>query len=291
MELETGSHEKEPFDSDMSEPYLTPTEAATDQSATCAPNSPPHITTDTPDLLSEPGDEEPPPEEPVADSPTPAETNETVPITHSSEEDLTVEPSNSSLEENKDVANQIEEVPSVATIPTISTICDPGHHQTTDVAGDVVENNLVSDSTSEGAGEGATYASERRRSLPTAEVEAAAPEHRSPQKRPRSASTSTQVEPQLFRGSGPQGKGGKQAAASTRPMFSPGPTRPPFRIPEFKWSYIHQRLLSDVLFSLETDIQVGYTDIHSTLLVIQFDKFILLVSTDFFKTKNIKLRN
>lgn len=39
-------------------------------------------------------------------------------------------------------------------------------------------------------------------------------------------------------------------------MFSPGPSRPPFRIPEFKWSYIHQRLLSDVLFSLETDIQV-----------------------------------
>jgi hypothetical protein len=44
--------------------------------------------------------------------------------------------------------------------------------------------------------------------------------------------------------------------SSSRPMFSPGPTRPPFRIPEFKWSYIHQRLLSDVLFSLETDIQV-----------------------------------
>lgn len=41
-------------------------------------------------------------------------------------------------------------------------------------------------------------------------------------------------------------------------MFSPGPSRPPFRIPEFKWSYIHQRLLSDVLFSLETDIQVKF---------------------------------
>ena len=41
-----------------------------------------------------------------------------------------------------------------------------------------------------------------------------------------------------------------------RPTFSPGPARPPFRIPEFRWSYIHQRLLSDVLFSLETDIQV-----------------------------------
>lgn len=47
----------------------------------------------------------------------------------------------------------------------------------------------------------------------------------------------------------------------TRPMFNPGPSRPPFRIPEFKWSYIHQRLLSDVLYSLESNIQVwrGYS--------------------------------
>lgn len=51
-------------------------------------------------------------------------------------------------------------------------------------------------------------------------------------------------------------------------MFSPGPTRPPFRIPEFKWSYIHQRLLSDVLFSLETDIQVWRS--HSTKSVLDF---------------------
>lgn len=56
---------------------------------------------------------------------------------------------------------------------------------------------------------------------------------------------------------------------STRPMtFSPGPTRPPFRIPEFKWSYIHQRLLSDVLFSLETDIQVWRS--HTTKSVLDF---------------------
>lgn len=49
----------------------------------------------------------------------------------------------------------------------------------------------------------------------------------------------------------------------TRPMFNPGPSRPPFRIPEFKWSYIHQRLLSDVLYSLESNIQVwrGYVDL------------------------------
>lgn len=41
-----------------------------------------------------------------------------------------------------------------------------------------------------------------------------------------------------------------------RHMFTTGPARPPFRIPEFRWSVIHQRLLSDVLFSLETDMQV-----------------------------------
>lgn len=63
-----------------------------------------------------------------------------------------------------------------------------------------------------------------------------------------------------------QHKRGK--SSSSRPMFSPGPTRPPFRIPEFKWSYIHQRLLSDVLFSLETDIQVWRS--HSTKSVLDF---------------------
>lgn len=62
---------------------------------------------------------------------------------------------------------------------------------------------------------------------------------------------------------------GKRArSGNNRPMFSPGPTRPPFRIPEFKWSYIHQRLLSDVLFSLETDIQVWRS--HSTKSVLDF---------------------
>ena len=34
------------------------------------------------------------------------------------------------------------------------------------------------------------------------------------------------------------------------------PARPPFRIPECRWSYIHQILLADALLSLETDIQV-----------------------------------
>lgn len=55
---------------------------------------------------------------------------------------------------------------------------------------------------------------------------------------------------------------------SSRQMFSTGPTRPPFRIPEFRWSPIHQRLLSDLLFSLETDIQVWRS--HTTKTVIDF---------------------
>ena len=67
---------------------------------------------------------------------------------------------------------------------------------------------------------------------------------------------------------GPETQHKRQKSSSNRPMFSPGPTRPPFRIPEFKWSYIHQRLLSDVLFSLETDIQVWRS--HSTKSVLDF---------------------
>ncbi|KAI8127771.1 Neurobeachin [Lucilia cuprina] len=91
-------------------------------------------------------------------------------------------------------------------------------------------------------------------------------------------SASTQVENQHFddtkqHGCYPQQQQSQHQqqrpkSGSTRPMFSPGPTRPPFRIPEFKWSYIHQRLLSDVLFSLETDIQVWRS--HSTKSVLDF---------------------
>ena len=38
-------------------------------------------------------------------------------------------------------------------------------------------------------------------------------------------------------------------------IFSPGPRAPPFRIPEFRWSYLHQKLLTELLTSLEQDIQ------------------------------------
>lgn len=66
-------------------------------------------------------------------------------------------------------------------------------------------------------------------------------------------------------------------STSNRPMFSPGPSRPPFRIPEFKWSYIHQRLLSDVLFSLETDIQVSDLMNFSSQRKIFFCELLLLM--------------
>lgn len=50
------------------------------------------------------------------------------------------------------------------------------------------------------------------------------------------------------------GRGGEDRQG--RAIFSPGPRAPPFRIPEFRWSYLHQKLLSDLLFAVETDIQV-----------------------------------
>ncbi|KAK6637449.1 hypothetical protein RUM44_007866 [Polyplax serrata] len=81
------------------------------------------------------------------------------------------------------------------------------------------------------------------------------------EERNMNSSTSTQVDPTQFADSA-------HSKPGSRHMFSPGPTRPPFRIPEFKWSYIHQRLLSDVLFSLETDIQVWRS--HSTKSVLEF---------------------
>lgn len=39
-----------------------------------------------------------------------------------------------------------------------------------------------------------------------------------------------------------------------RHQFSPGPRTTMFRIPEFKWSPMHQRLLADLLFALESDV-------------------------------------
>ncbi|XP_045423154.1 neurobeachin isoform X10 [Lemur catta] len=53
-----------------------------------------------------------------------------------------------------------------------------------------------------------------------------------------------------------------------RRQFSPGPRTTMFRIPEFKWSPMHQRLLTDLLFALETDVHVWRS--HSTKSVMDF---------------------
>ncbi|XP_076767105.1 A kinase anchor protein rugose isoform X18 [Xylocopa sonorina] len=186
---------------------------------------------------------------------------------------------------NSDIQSSVDNVTQVPNpkqqIPTISTVCDANKNMPDGVpqivSSTVVtrDNSLLNDLTPDHVD------AHRRSSLPAVPSETAADDNlnnnsneppslpvplrktSSPQKRPRSASTSTQVDPNHF-----ESKRAKQGNPSTRPMFSPGPTRPPFRIPEFKWSYIHQRLLSDVLFSLETDIQVWRS--HSTKSVLDF---------------------
>ena len=47
----------------------------------------------------------------------------------------------------------------------------------------------------------------------------------------------------------------EEPTAGALPDFGIPPTAPPFRIPDFQWSYLHKRLLSDVLFALEMDVQ------------------------------------
>ncbi|KAL1489961.1 hypothetical protein ABEB36_013884 [Hypothenemus hampei] len=172
----------------------------------------------------------------------------------------------------------------VEKIPTISQYCDPSYsnNTTTDVVVDQVSpQHSNSDKIDPAQNESNTR---RRVSLPSNHIESQTKDlissshvpRASPQRRPRSASISTQVDSNQF-----EAKKLKSEPTNVRPMFSPGPTRPPFRIPEFKWSYIHQRLLSDVLFSLETDIQVWRS--HSTKSVLDFvnssDNAIFVVNT------------
>lgn len=64
----------------------------------------------------------------------------------------------------------------------------------------------------------------------------------------------------------------EQPGQGTAPDASDGQRRDSrstmFRIPEFKWSPMHQRLLTDLLFSIETDIQMWRS--HSTKTVMDF---------------------
>ncbi|XP_055893443.1 neurobeachin-like isoform X6 [Biomphalaria glabrata] len=88
---------------------------------------------------------------------------------------------------------------------------------------------------------------------------------RSDEAQPKNKSNSVQMEgpgiPSLQRNPSIASRGGGH-------IFSPGPRAPAFRIPEFRWSFLHQKLLSDLLFAVETDIQVWKS--HSTKTVIDF---------------------
>ncbi|XP_051240715.1 lipopolysaccharide-responsive and beige-like anchor protein isoform X4 [Dicentrarchus labrax] len=59
------------------------------------------------------------------------------------------------------------------------------------------------------------------------------------------------------------GSSGQQREGSTS-----APRSTMFRIPEFRWSHMHQRLLTDLLFSIETDVQMWRS--HSTKTILDF---------------------
>jgi len=111
---------------------------------------------------------------------------------------------------------------------------------------------IVEARSTEGSGRDVNWTTERRPSEPQSESEAVAAEKEAAATGARSQATSTAD------GSGHPSTMvyDKQSTANTpsRQIFSPGPRAPPFRIPEFRWSYLHQKLLSDVLYSLEQDM-------------------------------------
>jgi hypothetical protein len=110
--------------------------------------------------------------------------------------------------------------------------------------------------------------SDSRPSEPQTESEANAVEKEAYITGSRSQGTST------AESGGATGERRPSASTPNRQIFSPGPRAPPFRIPEFRWSYLHQKLLSDVLFSLEQDIQVWkmYVDrLHCVLTKLLLD--------------------
>ncbi|KAM4751288.1 lipopolysaccharide-responsive and beige-like anchor protein isoform 4-T4 [Anableps anableps] len=69
-----------------------------------------------------------------------------------------------------------------------------------------------------------------------------------------------------------QGQPAAGAAGSPSGQPEDGSTSAPrstmFRIPEFRWSHMHQRLLTDLLFSIETDVQAWRS--HSTKTILDF---------------------
>lgn len=163
----------------------------------------------------------------ISDNETFNKISEAVPIVENSAVSVELEPSNvdSSLEKtnnfvetnNKSVDDSKNggtegdsEVPTVEKIPTISQFCDPSHYSST--ASDVVENvNVNNENTAQTDDNISTIPTsdgvplKRRVSLPSNHAEGQISDYSdnsvhplSPQKRPRSASTSTQVDANLF---------------------------------------------------------------------------------------------
>uniref|UniRef100_A0A672GGH9 LPS-responsive vesicle trafficking, beach and anchor containing n=1 Tax=Salarias fasciatus TaxID=181472 RepID=A0A672GGH9_SALFA len=58
------------------------------------------------------------------------------------------------------------------------------------------------------------------------------------------------------------------SSGQPRDSSSSAPRSTMFRIPEFRWSHMHQRLLTDLLFSIETDVQMWRS--HSTKTILDF---------------------
>lgn len=203
------SPEKEVPDSDLSERYLTPTEETDkiseeiDNKEIVIINVQSDITQNSKELDLNVS---------VSDNQTDNKISEAVPIVENSAVSVEIEPSNvdSSLEasnipiesvndDSKDNGTEESEVPAVENIPTISQICDPSHYG--DVA--AVTENVLNDNNPETP---IKEEAKRRVSLPSNHLEQAVSDdvkeiinHQvSPQKRPRSASTSTQVDPNHF---------------------------------------------------------------------------------------------
>uniref|UniRef100_A0AAQ6AJJ4 Neurobeachin n=1 Tax=Amphiprion ocellaris TaxID=80972 RepID=A0AAQ6AJJ4_AMPOC len=61
---------------------------------------------------------------------------------------------------------------------------------------------------------------------------------------------------------------GGSSSSQPRESSSSAPRSTMFRIPEFRWSHMHQRLLTDLLFSIETDVQMWRS--HSTKTILDF---------------------
>lgn len=121
-----------------------------------------------------------------------------------------------------------------------------------DDAVDIVESRLAACDDDDAAAVAMT--TEKSPSEPQTESEAAAAEKEAEVMGTRSQATSTAAADASARPSSVTYDRQSTTNTPSRQIFSPGPRAPPFRIPEFRWSYLHQKLLSDVLCSLEQDM-------------------------------------